>query len=465
MAGKRTPADDAWVERLAVLVLTLALLYAIIGIPTLDRDNAVTLATDAVNPLNRWIWLGLLAMSMPVLAQRWREAATLALHSWALLLLFAYFALSTTWALDPDASTRRLIFTLVQLVLFIIVLSGIRRAPLLHVLIAGVCVVVATVDLASWAVIPGYAMTDDGFAGLQTQKNETGLLMMYGCLSAGCCVFLMRRRMYRLAMIGAVLMMAALLVATRSTTSQSIVLMACVVMPVILLVARLPNPVIYAIVIWTAFVIAAVAFGYMAWCGATGTDPLLPLRGATFSDRTDLWSFVIGEIKKRPWFGAGYSSFWAINPAVQPSLKTDQWFGVYAIINEAHDGYLDLLATGGVVGLAGGLFVLLRTIAMALRAITRTPSAAEAWRDGRLAYPTAVFHLALLLGLVVHNVTESNLFSNNSVLAVAFLLCTLDLERWRLGARRVPMAPRPRPVMRAAAPAGAADASRRWSSG
>ncbi len=462
MAGVRIrEASDAWVERLAVLVLTLALLYAIVGIPEMDRDAAV--ATNYVNPLNRVIWIGLLGMSLPILTQRWREILSLVVHSWALLLLFGYFALSTTWALDPDASVRRLIFSIVQLVLFIIVLSGIRRPPVLHVLIAAVCVVAATMDLGSWVVMPGYAMTDDGFAGLQLQKNQTGLLMMYGCLSAGTCVFLVRHRLLKLVLIGSVVMMAALLVATRSTTSQSIILMAPVVVPAILLAAKLPNRVIYALVALVIFVIAAAAFGYMAWCGVTGADPLLPLRDATFTGRTDLWSFVVDEIGKRPWFGAGYSSFWAIDPAVQPSLKTDQWFGVYAIINEAHEGYLDLLATGGVFGLAGGLFVLFRTIGLAGQAITRTKPAAEAWRDGSLAYPTAVFHLALLLGLVVHNFTESNLFSNNSVLAVAFLLCALDLERWKIRTRP-PKVVRVQRVMHGAAAAGAGGTTGQWSS-
>jgi hypothetical protein len=60
-----------------------------------------------------------------------------------------------------------------------------------------------------------------------------------------------------------------------------------------------------------------------------------------------------------------------------------------------------------------------------------------------------VFHLTLLLGLLVHNVTESNLFSNNSVLAVAFTLSALDLEKWRLAIRRPVTAryPYPAPLM------------------
>ena len=186
--------------------------------------------------------------------------------------------------------------------------------------------------------------------------------------------------------------------------------------------------------------LAALAFGYLAWCGITNTDPFLPLRGATFTGRTDLWSFVMDEIAQRPWFGAGYSSFWAIDPAVQPSLKSDMWFGVYTIINESHQGYLELLATGGVAGFAGGLLVLFRALALAGRAVSRAEPAAVAWRTGRLAYPTAAFHMALLVGLVVHNFTESNLFSNNSVLAIALVLAVIDLEKWRLATWR----PRPR---------------------
>jgi O-antigen ligase len=249
-------------------------------------------------------------------------------------------------------------------------------------------------------------------------------------------------------MAGAAAMMAALLVATRSTTSQSVVLSAALVMPVLLLIGRLPRRAIWAIAAAFIFGLFAVAFAYLAWCGVSGTDPMLPLRGVTFTARTDIWSFVVGEIGKRPWFGAGYGSFWSIDPAVQPSLKTDGWFGVDTIINEGHDGYLDQLATGGVVGLAGSLIVLVRAIILAGRAVGGAAPVALAWQEGRMARPTAVFYLALLLGLVVHNATESNLFANNSLLAVALLLCVLDLEKWRLAAPAVTPPPAARGAYR-----------------
>ncbi len=458
-AMRSTARDDhsaAWVNRLTIVVLTLMLLYAIVGIPEFNRDVAVS--TDYVNPLNRVIWLGLLGLAAPVALVRWRQVLRLMASAWPLLLLYAYFAASAFWALDPDASLRRIIFTIVQLLLSVVLLSGLRTASTLHVLIAAVCVVAAVEDLAAWVLWPGYAMTEDGLAGLQLQKNQTGLLMMYGCLSAASAFFLVQNRLARLAIAGSVVLMAGLLVATRSTTSQSIVLMAPVVMPVILLTARLPARLIWALVALALAGLVALAFGYLAWCGLVNADPWLPMRGVTFTGRTDLWSFVLGEIPKRPWLGAGYSSFWAINPAVQPSLKSDMWFGTYAIINEAHEGYLDLLATTGIVGFIGGLFVLLRTLGLAARAVCGADPVAVAAQTGRMAYPTAAFHMSLLVGLVVHNFTESNLFSNNSVLAVAFVLAALDLEKWRVATRR-PAAvryPNPRPFRRLAPTADAA---------
>ena len=448
--------NDPWVGWLSAVVLGLTLAYAINGLPEFDRDRVV--ATDYVNPLNRWIWLGLLALAAPVLLRRWREALALTLASWPLLLLYLYFALSAFWALDPAISARRMVFTLVQLALLIVLLSGLRRAVLAHLLIMGVCIGAALIDVGAWAALPGYVMTDEGFAGLQTQKNQTGLMMMFGCLSVGTGYFLRREWWWRVGVLGSLLMIAGLLVATRSTTSQAITLLAPAVMPVVLLVARLPRRVIWGIVLGVLAALSVAALLWVAVVDLAGGDPWGPMRGVTFTSRTDLWSFVLDEIAKRPWFGAGYASFWSIDPAVQPSLKADQWFSVFVLINEGHQGYLDLLATGGIFGFVGGMTVVLRTLCIAGLAITRASPAALAWRDGTLTRPTAVFHLTLLVCLLVHNFTESNLFFNNSVLAVAFVLAALELERWRMGWRAaaapaVPHVTRPRPARAAAAAA------------
>jgi O-antigen ligase len=182
--------------------------------------------------------------------------------------------------------------------------------------------------------------------------------------------------------------------------------------------------------------ILTVAFGYVAYCGVTGLDPWLPIRGATFTNRLEIWEFVAGEINKRPWFGSGYASLWAIDPAVQPSLKTDQWFGLYVIIDEGHQGFLDLWATTGIIGLGGALILLFNTIVLAGRAIRWTNIAPASWRYNSLSLPTTAFHLAFLVGLILHNFTESNFFCNNGILAFAFVTVMLDLHKWQIAVRK-----------------------------
>jgi O-antigen ligase len=418
------------IEHLAFTVLLATNLYSLIGLPEFDRD-AINLDPSYVSPLNRYFWLGLLAAASPVLLTRWREALSILLASWRLMLLFGYFTLSTGWALDPGTSVRRLILSLVQVALIVILLAGIRRGALMHLAIFIACVCTALGDLATWVVIPDFAMTPEGFAGFQSQKNQTGLIMMYGCLTAGSMFFLWRGWLFRLGVAAVTLLIFVLLVASRSSTSLFVVVMTPIVLPAAMGLARLRTRMVGGVLAAIGISLALSVFLYFAFCAVTGTDAWLPLRGVTFTERTDIWQFVVDEIAKRPWIGAGYSSFWAIDAAVQPSLRHIDWFSTYTLINEGHDGYLDLLATEGVVGLAGGFWVVLHAIKVAFAALRSTPSAATAWASGGLPRPTAMFHMAVLLGLLVHNTMESNFFSNQAPLAVALLLAALDLDKWR----------------------------------
>nr|WP_281271504.1 O-antigen ligase family protein [Gluconacetobacter liquefaciens] len=179
----------------------------------------------------------------------------------------------------------------------------------------------------------------------------------------------------------------------------------------------------------TAGSLIGALFGYLIWCSVTNNDPTAPFQSMTFTGRTDLWTFMLLEIQKRPWFGAGFYSFWAINPAIQPSLKTSMWFGSEVHINEGHQGYIDLLATGGIVGFALGVGVLIYAIILAIKAIGKTP----AWNRTHpvtMTRPVAFFHLAFLLALSIHNFTESNLFSNNGFLAMALYFSLFELTSW-----------------------------------
>ena len=422
--------ESGWVNRLSHVILFGMMLYAVIGIPEFDRKSAVAMATDHVSPLNRFIWLTLLALALPVMKEKWRSIMGLFKASWPLMGLFLYFTCSTQWALDPAVSLRRVMFAWVEIVLAATVVCGLKGSVAILRAVAFSCVVAAFADLLVWIVMPGYAMTDEGLAGLQLQKNQTGIIMLYGLLAVGALLPFVKRRVWRWAGAGSLVLLFVLLLASRSKTCLGIVLCVPGLVWLIGQLGRRRFSVGLAFVATVCALSGVGSFVYLVWCMAMNADPLAPFRDMTFTSRTDLWAFMFDEISARPWLGAGFSSFWSIDPAVQPSLKTSMWFGSEAHINEAHNGYLDLLATGGLIGFLWGVGVLAWAVALGCRAFVRSAKV-QGRGVGVLALPSALFHLAFLLSLCIHNFTESNLFSNNALLAVALYYSIFSLENWR----------------------------------
>lgn len=143
---------------------------------------------------------------------------------------------------------------------------------------------------------------------------------------------------------------------------------------------------------------------------------------------------MLGEWRHHPWRGLGYGSFWDIDPKIQPSLQTDEWFAQPdSPTNESHNGYLDILVTTGAIGLAAALALLLRWVFGALAALRQALTATEPDLQSRRAY--AVYQALLPLILIGHNVTESSYFAGNSVFGFLILLLGVELDLRRRQAR------------------------------
>jgi O-antigen ligase len=77
-------------------------------------------------------------------------------------------------------------------------------------------------------------------------------------------------------------------------------------------------------------------------------------RGSTLSGRTMLWASLL-KLNTNPIFGTGFNSFWLGDRPEQ--VKTEGGFSY--VVNEAHNGYLEIYLTLGLIGffLLIGLFV------------------------------------------------------------------------------------------------------------
>jgi O-antigen ligase len=69
---------------------------------------------------------------------------------------------------------------------------------------------------------------------------------------------------------------------------------------------------------------------------------------ASFTGRTDVWQFAIGNIFERPILGHGFMAFWRTEETLSETGYIDLWANTAA---HSHNGYLDIALTTGFPGL------------------------------------------------------------------------------------------------------------------
>jgi O-antigen ligase len=92
--------------------------------------------------------------------------------------------------------------------------------------------------------------------------------------------------------------------------------------------------------------------------GSVIFEPIRNLIGTFMSDptytgRDEIWSFALENISQRPLFGFGYEAFWR-TPELLAAWNYHESWGLRA--SDAHNGYLNLAVTTGLVGLALALW-------------------------------------------------------------------------------------------------------------
>jgi len=422
-------ARDGWISAWTWVLLVATLLYVLIGSNPYQHDAVFDPLTggSVQSPVNRFIWLGLLAFAAPVLW--WRRAALpdALRRLWPVALLFVWFVATTRWAIDPAASGRRLFLYIVDVLICLAVSVGLKDARRLHSGLATACAIVVAIDMGSWIVAPAASMTDIGLAAIHTHKNTLGAVMLLTGMICGPYTLGQKGLMGRMFWGAITIAGFILLIASKSKTSLAILLVAAFAAPLLMALLRSRAEILWGLGFSALALIAAAALLWLAWCASQGLDPLAPAEKITFTQRTDVWRFTIDQFRQHPWRGVGFGSFWDVDPKVQPSLQTDLWFAQPdAPTNESHNGYLDLLVTTGVPGLIGALLVLFRWLTRGLKLLRRAlldPLGGE----GR-ALPYLSYLGLFPLVFVVHNFMESTYFNANSIFGFIILLVGVDID-------------------------------------
>jgi exopolysaccharide production protein ExoQ len=314
------------------------------------------------------------------------------------LSLAVFLLCSAAWSADAAATIR----TGIQYLLFVLGLIGAAEnleGDDFMDLLASVCFLSAVACLILLFIAPGYGISEETgeFRGIFSQKNLLGQAMAVGALAC-----LHNLRVGKRGWLSGVFMLFVIIfvaIKSQSTTSSLTILLFCVLSAVMKFLQKGGGARVLGVVLLTLLLliapVAAVSPGFLF--DLVGKD-------STLTGRTDIWGYAIPYIYQRPLLGWGYAAFWSTdNPAAWEIANALHWFAP-----EAHNGLLELLLSGGLIGTAWFIYLWVRTFRLSLRCI-------------RFDSAMAITCLSCCAGVLLQGVSEEVLLYVNGLSGVFFV--------------------------------------------
>lgn len=380
-----------------------------------DMNFAANLDNSEGNNLNQVFWILLLCVGLYILRARFTHLVR-ALSSPPGRAVAAFFFVamcSVTWSSVPDIAVRRLVLELVVVLCSFGAAAMVPDRRLLLQMLVAISLAAAIANCGMVVIQPAGRL--GGWIGIYAHKNllgvAAGLFLLFGLYQLAAARS-WPGRIVGLALTGAAV---ALLIASRARTSQGLAVAVPAMAWVTIAISRRLRAPVPIILLAMASAVLILLLDMAVVGGLSFADLSNLLFGdATFSDRTDIWNFVLYLFRQRPVTGYGYGSFWG---AGNDSAAYQQSSGFLRGLLQAHNGYLDILIETGWVGIA--------TLAMLLIAVPRVLVATR--RNGAEGW----LFVSIFLFETLHNLLESSWYRGFSVQWVAFLILTgLAVASW-----------------------------------
>lgn len=380
--------------------------------------GSVSQALEEGNPLDRAIFSLLILLAIGILISRSFSWGEFFVRNF-FLIAFLFFALmSVLWSDFPFVSFKRWFRDLGHYLVILVVLSDPRPQEAVRTLLRRLCYLLIPLSVLLIKYYPYMGKQYSGwtgeawFVGATTGKNMLGVM----CLISGVFFFWdtltrwsdrkgrqTKRIIYlNVAFIGMTLWLLNL---ADSATSRVCLVLGCLVVAAAHSRRMKHNPNFLKAVIPISLVLYTVLeLGF----GISGQVAAAVGRNPTLTGRTELWQILLA-MHTNPFIGTGYESFW-----LGPRL---QWIWQrFAVVNESHNGYLEMYLNLGLIGLfllGGFLISSYRTICKRLT----SPS----------SFAFASLILALWTILLFYNVTEAAF--KGQLMWITFLLGAIALPR------------------------------------
>lgn len=303
--------------------------------------------------------------------------------------------LSVVWSDYPELTIRRASNELLQTTALALLAACFSSATAMLGALFRAFLIIGCLDLLAYAFFPD-SITDLGFAGIHGHKNLAGEFFVLALPV----YFLgtLNKQISGSRLLGSLCLISgiAMLVATQSKTSVGAVVFG---LSLLLLARALSSNSTLRTSLLLSFLLGLLCA--IAVTIVWGPSELLEtlIGDPTLTGRDQIWRFAISKFNGDPVFGVGYGAIWQVGLEIQLALRA---MGLYFVFNEAHNGYLEIAAQLGIVGVACLLFFLVTTLLNSLSYWTTV-------EKNRLLGAGALT-IYVFWALVLSNITESLYF-------------------------------------------------------
>ena len=386
-----------------VLFLIFAFCFNILP-PTFTFTGGTEVSGEG-SLFNQVFWIGVLALSISTVLNNKKPIGGIVFQAMPLVIFCALFVVSSFWSLATDITFRRSILELIVIANILISVSMLKNTSHAFVILYRVASI--TILFECTMLFRANGFDEVGlFRGIHAQKNVLGLVGAISIL-AGIWIRTTGASLSKYWNTAYLLGWFSLLMISQSKTSLGLILLA----PAIALGLRRLGRNFGVGVGIPLLVIFGLAYSVFAITFISGIDVGHDISNwihrIGFTGRDGIWNFLIARFLERPWLGYGYGGFWDIG-ANAPNVRYG--IGFITQINQAHNGYLDLLLALGVLGFATYLYVVIGFV-------TRLSAAERVSQNSTLALCWVFFVFSLL-----HNLTETTLARGYSLVWVVQLV-------------------------------------------
>ncbi|MEL6496062.1 MAG: O-antigen ligase [Cyanobacteria bacterium J06623_7] len=332
-----------------------------------------------------------------LLCLRWRRSVAAFSNNAFLWILLGVVCFSYFWSVDPTQTLRFSVYAIgtTGFGLYLATRFSLREQMQLLGWTYGLLLILSllfAIALPKYGIMAG--VHEGALRGVFTHKNQFGAFMAPG----GVIFLLNALRNDKSSWFYWILLV---LNCGAMVMSQSITALATFALMMILCIVYRMFRWRYEVMILATLAITISGFiGLIIFNGYIGSDSLLSSfgRDTTLSGRTYIWGYVWDKIQLKPWLGYGMTAFW--NGLEGPSSYIQYAMRIAVIY--AHNGFLDIWLSIGIVGLGTFLISFFSTTAQSLALLRQTNT------------PEGFWPLLFLSYILLSNLTEGTISNLNS---------------------------------------------------